>query len=190
MFLEQGKGVSCCNGDYNQYVVKEILSYKSDPERRRDMEFEVLFEDGSVVFLPYSKDLSDTVQFESYVRKEKPLMPLLYTGEAWKRVLKQSYVDIVGVELGDKCFVDLCAWDSDYFEFLLLPQGRYVVLCEYVRWEGGKRMKVIVYCHVFRTEFWWSSFSVYAYGMDFSLMHDMVLVDEALCQQYPAIDPN
>ena len=65
--------------DYNQYEVKEILSYKGDPEKRTTMEFVVEFMDGSIVSLPYSKDLSDTVQFEKYVRLQKPLTPLLYT---------------------------------------------------------------------------------------------------------------
>jgi hypothetical protein len=175
--------------DYNQYVVKEILSWEGDPELRSTMLFEVLFEDESVVKLPYSKDLSDTVQFEEFVRREKPLTPLLYTVQAWKRVLKESYQRVIGVDPGDTCYVDLRAWGYVYFRDLMLPGGfRYVVECLYVRWEGTKRRRIVLSCPLLCADhFAWDAFTVYAYGMCFVLSEDMILVDKKFCEEHPKI---
>ena len=150
--------------------------------------FDVLFEDGTVATIPYSKDLSDTVQFESYVRKEKPLTPLLYTLSNWKRVLCESYKEVLGVSPGDRCYVDLRAWGSDYYRLLSLPGGvKYVVECRYVRWEGKSRKRIVLSCKLFREEFAWGAFDVYAYGTCFEVAEGMVLVDSKFCKLYPAV---
>jgi hypothetical protein len=175
--------------DYNQFVVKKILSYSGDPEVRSTMQFVVEFEDGSVVSLPYVKDLFETVQFEEFVRQEKPLTPLLYTLVVWKRMLKESYNKVIGVQPGDCCFVDLRAWGSDYFQGLLLPAGfRYVVGCTYIRWEGKGRRRIVLRCLLLcKSDFAWDAFTVYAYGMQFVLTDIMVLVDKKFCEKYPAV---
>lgn len=152
------------------------------------MMFSVLFEDGTIATVPYTRDLSDTIQFESYVRKERPLTPLLYTLSDWKRVLRESYKDVLGVAPGDCCYVDLRAWGNDYFQLLALPGGvRYVVECRYIRWEGKGRRRIVLGCKLFRKEFAWGAFDVYAYGTCFQLTDGMVLVDLDFCKLYPAI---
>jgi hypothetical protein len=176
--------------DFNQFEVDKILSFKGDPEMRSSMEFKVQFADGSVSSLPYSKDLSDTVQFEKYVREQKCLLPLLYTKIVWERIKKESYQRVVGVSIGDICYVDLRAWGSGYFENLQLPvhDTKYVVLCRYIRWEGRNQRRIILECPLFGVdEFAWDSFTVYAYGTEMSILPGMVLVDKAFCRVYPQI---
>ena len=53
--------------DNDQYVIKEVLAYRGDPLTRTTMEFEVQFEAGSVVWLPWTKELFDTVPYEPSV---------------------------------------------------------------------------------------------------------------------------
>jgi hypothetical protein len=188
-FSSRAEAYAAAMVDYNQYEVEEILSYKGDPEKRTTMDFLVKFKDGSFVSLPYSKDLSDTVQFEEFVRAEKPLTPLLYTVKVWNRVRRESYQRVEGIQLGDICYVDLRAWGADYFESLKLPGGiiTYVVECRYMRYEDRAKRRVEVQCDIFKSEFFWDSFSVYAYGTVFNLTDDMMLVDQAFCENYPSI---
>jgi hypothetical protein len=87
--------------DFDQYEVDRIISHRGDPERRSTMEFEVIFQDGSIVWLPSSRDLSDTVQFEMYIRAHRPLTPLLYTLKVWTKMLKEDFQQVVGVSPGD-----------------------------------------------------------------------------------------
>ncbi len=80
--------------DYDQYQVRRVLAYKGDPDCRTTMSFQVEFEDGSVEWLPFSKDLSGTVQFEEFATKHRPLLPLKYTLEVWRRLQRESFRDV------------------------------------------------------------------------------------------------
>ena len=175
--------------DYHQYVIDKILEYKGDPELRTSLVFLVRFVDGSEVWLPFSKDLSEAVQFEEFVRLHRPLSPLLYTVEAWKRIRKESYRRVEGVEVGERCYVDLRAWGSAYFESLHLPEGGkvYVVECIYILFVGRNRAKVDLKCPLFGEVYTWDPFCVYAYGTEKVLTDSMVLVDKSFCRSYPSV---
>ena len=175
--------------DYNQFVIEAVKGYKGDPEKRMKMFFWVKFKDGDAEWLPYCRELADTVPFEDYVRKNKPLIPLLYTLETWNKMRKEEFRDVQGVEPGDLCYVDLRAWGADYFESLgILETGEtYVVLCEYKRWAGKTKKKIELKCDLFDQQFYWDSFCVYAYGGNKSLEQEMVLVDEEFCEKHPQI---
>jgi hypothetical protein len=137
-FASRGEAYEAALVDFHQYVIDRILKYKGDPELRTSMTFLVRFADGSEVWLPFSRDLSESAQFEDFVRAHRPLMPLLYTVEAWKRIRRETFREVEGVEVGDTCYVDLRAWGSGFFESLNLPdEGKIYVgmsLCAY----GGK----------------------------------------------------
>jgi hypothetical protein len=189
-FSTKAEAYEAAKVDYDQYEVDRIVSYRGDPEKRSTMEFEVLFQDGSVVWLPYSKDLSDTVQFENYVRANKPLTPLLYTLKIWEKMLKESFPKVIGVSPGDDCYVDLRAWGYGYFIALQLPviDKSYVVLCHYLRWNDARHKGIVVSSEIFASRFVWNSFCVYAYGMEKLFDADvMVLVDEEFCHRYPQV---
>ena len=138
--------------------------------------------------LPYSRDLSDTVQFEDFVRANRPLQPLLYTLEAWKRLRRESHCEVKEVEPGDRCYVDLRAWGSGYFLSLGLPSACvHVVQCEYLRWVGRGKRRILLRCDLFGQEFTWDAWCVYSYGSDKVLGEGMVLVDRAFCEANPLV---
>ena len=105
-FSEREEAYAAAMVDYNQYQVKRIRSYRGDPDLRTSMSFEVEFEDGSMEWLPFSKDLFDTVQFEDFVTKHRQLLPLKYKLEVWKRIQRESFRQVEGVSPGEVCFVD------------------------------------------------------------------------------------
>ena len=49
--------------DADQFVIRKIHYWRGNPEKRSEMFFSVEFDDGDKVLLPYSKDLSSSVQF-------------------------------------------------------------------------------------------------------------------------------
>ena len=65
--------------DCNQYVIRAITAYRGDPEVRTTTSFEVIFEDDTVVWLPYNPDLAASVPFEEYCRAHAPHFPLIFS---------------------------------------------------------------------------------------------------------------
>ena len=177
--------------DNDQYVIIEILNYKGDPERRSEMSFLVSFEDGDHVWIPFNQDLVTTEKFVVFCESKPELKPLLYTLGEWKRLKAEINAGgIQGVEPGMTCFVNLRAWGWDYFEQIGLPdtmERNYMVPCEYLKWTNSKKKKMDVRCDLFGQLFEWSAIDVDAYGRNLVLTDDMVLVNEALCQEHPKL---
>jgi hypothetical protein len=84
--------------DQDQHTVEAILAHRGDPLERTTMEFEVAFRDGSTVWLPWSKDIFDTMQYEDYCRARRPLHTLMYKSaqvkEEQKRREKEAITDV------------------------------------------------------------------------------------------------
>ena len=177
--------------DNDQFVIREIKAYKGDPELRSNMHFEVLFEDGDCVWIPYNQDLVSSEPFENFCRFHPELMPLLYTVAEWKK--QRSQINARGirdVRPGQKCYVDLRAWGWDYYESIGLPdmvRKTYVVLCKYVKWTNSKKTKIDVRCELFGQFFEWTSVDVQAYGLKMDLEDMMILVDEDFSRDYPKL---
>ena len=73
------EAVALAQRDTEQYLVDRILAYKGDPKVRTTMEFEVLFVDGSVVWLGYSQDIFLMEQFAAFCTSTPGLYFLQYT---------------------------------------------------------------------------------------------------------------
>jgi hypothetical protein len=52
--------------DTDQFEVDKILAYRGDPLKRTSVEFEVKYADGQVLWVPWSQDLFQTVQYEDF----------------------------------------------------------------------------------------------------------------------------
>ena len=97
--------------DDDQYVIKEIIDYKGDPDTRSFMHFLVLFEDDDEVWLQYNTDLALTSQFESYCKCNPELEPLTMSEKEWRaRNSDYNSRGMIGVAPGIECFVNLKAW--------------------------------------------------------------------------------
>ncbi len=94
--------------DKNQYLIKEIQSYRGDPMSRSSCTFLVWFKDNDLIWLPYSSDISNTVQFESFCNTRPELYTLLYSQlEAQKMIAALNQFPITEVNPGDSVYVDL-----------------------------------------------------------------------------------
>lgn len=175
--------------DDDQYVIKEIKTYRGDPSRRSLMSFLVLFDDGDEVWVNYKPDLVSSLPFEEFCRKTAELEPLLHTDREWRGIQSRlNAAGVVGIVPGNTCYVDLRAWGTDYFSSIGLPgDATYVVKCDYLKWTSSKRLKVDLRCTLFNQVFVWDATAVRLYGLQLDLPADCVLIDTAWCDRYPAI---
>ena len=133
--------------DYDQHVVLEILAYRGDPELRSSMTFEVRFADGDVRWLPYSKDLSETQQFEQFCISHPPISLLLFTTVVAARMRRDlNNRPITEVSPGDNVFVDIRSFGNPAFYVeLALPDPDhtcYAIVGIYGDWVSAQRKKI------------------------------------------------
>lgn len=184
--------------DYNQHVIDTILAYRGDPMTRTTMEFQVLFKDGSLVWLPYTRDLSDAVQFEAYCRSLPELMPLIYTVAVAKtRIQKINRTPIKAVAPGDVCFFDLRSYGATWYAGLQLPDPDhhlYLLSYKYIKFLNKQSTRIQVYCAIFDESFALDHFTVLAYGTRLSLDNmppdSYTLIDEQFCVAHPTVLPD
>ena len=112
------------------------------------MFFLVEFEGNDTLWINYNADLAASGPFETYCLGLPQLEPLLYTERAWRtRRASLNSAGVVGISIGDVCYVDLRAWGAGYYHSLELPFGyRHVVVCKYFKWTDRRQRKVDVFC--------------------------------------------
>jgi hypothetical protein len=183
--------------DQDQHVVEKFLAYRGDPLLRTSMEFLVKFAAGDEIWLPFSKDLFDTVPYEQFCRANPPLFPLIFTDRVARQEIGMiKRADITAVQPGDTVYVDLRYYGAGYYAALGLPNAdvlTYVVPWKYLTWTSKKHHKRIkAECRLF-AEVWnnLNNFFVYCYGSCKQLDVDaMILLDEAFCVQHPTVLPS
>lgn len=185
--------------DNNQYVISEFKAYRGDPKTRTQMEFEVLFEDGSLVWLPWSKDLFNTVQYEAYCRSRPELYPLIYDAKiAGKRVKELNASPITEVKPGDSVLVDIRSYGAGWYDSLSLEDkhhSNYLVEYRYVKWKSNRHLKIEAICPLFAETFVVDHAFVKFYGSwsedDWvSSGLNMKVIDDDLIALVPELLPN
>jgi len=179
--------------DADQHVVRKILRWKGDPMKRTTMSFKVEFEDDDVLWLPYSKDLDDSVQYGTFVEENPVLFPLRYKADkSSKEVTAVRKKAITSVQPDDVVYVELrCAFGLDWYDTLSIPNKYdtlYVVSVQYTRWRNHTHKfiqpKVLVLDEIMAD---WDNYDVFSFGSNRILSDDMHLIDEAFVVQYPEI---
>jgi len=179
--------------DADQHVVRRILRWKGDPMKRTYMEFKVEFEDGDIIWLPYSKDLDESIQFGSYIESTPMLFPLRFKASMVARQIASIRREpITLVKPNDVVYVELrCAFGLDWYSTLDIANqydAIYVVAVQYIKWRDKSHKfiqpKVLVLDEVMRD---WDNYDVYSFGQNREFSSDMTLVDEAFVVRYPDI---
>ncbi len=179
--------------DNDQYEVDSIVAYRGDPETRTTMEFLVKYKDGDEVWMPYSKDISDTEQFESFCRSNKQLFYLLYNLKEAKRIASNiKSQDITLIQPGDTVYVDVRCYGEAWYKSLDLPNKytqQYVVVYKYTEWYSTRtRKKIIAVCDVFNETWTLDNLFVYSYGHTKAFDPlGMVLVTPTLLKDHPKL---
>ena len=181
--------------DFDQYTIRKITAYRGEPTTRTTMEFEIEFEDNSIVWLPWTPEISETIQFEEFCRSKPPLNILLYSAvEATKFISKLNKTMITTVKPGDIVFVDLRSFGATWYQNLGLQDPdhiTYVVEATYMNWLNKNKTKINMKYIIFEETYATTNSFVLFYGStkDFNPT-SMRLVDAQLVWQFPSLLPD
>ena len=192
----EAEGYKAALLDADQHVIRRILRWKGDPMKRTTMEFKVEFEDGDIIWLTYSKDLDESVQYGNYIDAHPYLYPLRFkANHASKQVASIRKLAITAVQPDDLVYVELrCAFGLEWYDTLSIPDKYdviYVVVVQYIKWRDRHHKfiqpKVLVLDEVMRD---WDNYDVVSFGSSKNLTDDMYVIDETFVVQHPEIiDP-
>ena len=192
----EAEGYKAALLDADQHVIRRILRWKGDPMKRTTMEFKVEFEDGDIIWLTYSKDLDESVQYDNYIDAHPYLYPLRFkANHASKQVASIRKLAITAVQPDDLVYVELrCAFGLEWYDTLSIPDKYdviYVVVVQYIKWRDRHHKfiqpKVLVLDEVMRD---WDNYDVVSFGSSKNLTDDMYVIDETFVVQHPEIiDP-
>jgi hypothetical protein len=181
--------------DNDQFEIKRFVAYRGNPLVRTTIEFEVLFEDDSLVWLPWSKDLFDTVQYEEYCRSRPELVPLVYDAKKaaeWVRSINKS--PITEVAPGDTVYVNLRSYGATWYAQLPLPDlfhVDYVVPYVYRHFSNKQKTKITAECTLFKERFVVDHNFVRRYGsmkrIDKDADTTIKIIDEGMLKEYPEL---
>ena len=180
--------------DNDQFVIDRLTAFRGDPLTRTTMEFEVIFADGSIVWLPWSQDLFQTIQYEDFCRSNPSLSPLLYTLQQSKREIQLlNNSPITSVNPGVTVFVDLRSYGASWYAGLNLPNPfhtQYVLESFYLEWCNRNHTKIKLKINIFDEVFKYDHFNVRSYGSQRNFDPSrMVLIDRQFVLQYPQVLP-
>jgi hypothetical protein len=155
--------------DFNQYEIERIISYAGDPLIRSKVDFEVVFKDGSVIWLPYSHDLSNTLPFEEFCRSRLELRLLLISAALAQTTLSQwRKSPITSVKPGDHCWVLLRSYGPAWYLTLPLPDVLhidYYIEHQYSSWINTKHTKIKLICPLFNETYPVDNSFIELYGL-------------------------
>ena len=185
--------------DQDQYVISKIIAYRGEPMQRTNMKFEIEWDNGEITWRTWDRDLFDSQPYETYVRSKPELFPLLYNESiAKKEIATLNKTPITLVQPGDIVYVDIRCYSATWYANLPLPDKDHVTyLVEYVykKWIGNKKLKLSVYCPVFKETFTVDHRFVKQYGHYKSFnpnnpASNECYVDDNFIQQYPELLPS
>jgi hypothetical protein len=179
--------------DNNQSVMRKFLAYKGNPKKRSEMDFEVLFEDGEILWLPYSQDIFKTIVYEQFCEQTPGLRNLLYLANTVPQIISErNATPIVEVQPGDIVFVDIRIYGEDWYLQIGLPDHfhkLYVVEWHYFAWVNKSRLKIKTRCPIMGTNYVMDHNLVILWGRTKVFNENsMVLISEEYMEKYPILN--
>ena len=182
--------------DKDQFVIKNIMGHRGDPLLRSTMSFHIEFADGTQIWLPWSRDLFESIPYEEYCRRSPELHVLVYTvNEARKMQTRIKRSPITEIQPGESVYVDLRSFGPIWYDTLPIPDKytrKYVVLFTYTAWPSPNHLTISATCPIFNETFpRLDHFFVHCYGTIKAFNSaNMILIDTDFVRQYPCVLPS
>ena len=180
--------------DQDQYEIDKFLAYRGDPHTRSTMQFLIRFKDATEVWIPWSEDIFNTVQYEEYCRSKPELFQLVFRHNIAKlQISELNKTPIDPAWIGQVVFVDIRSYGATWYEELNLPDKdlkTYVVPFVYEKLER-RNSRIVAFCELFNERFLVDHLFVKEYGSNSVFDKQLMkLIDTAMLIEFPAIAPN
>jgi hypothetical protein len=176
--------------DTDQFEVDRILAYKGNPEARTTLEFLVRFMDGDQTWLPYSQDIFQMQQYETFCVETPGLYFLKYSfSVAQSRTKDVNRMPITTLGPGHSIFVDNRTFGQEWYQAEELPDMFtiwYVDKWTITSWKK-KPFKLFAYSDVFNAHYILNHEGVMKWDRWFALEDHMMEITLELLQQYPLL---
>jgi hypothetical protein len=176
--------------DADQFQVDSILAYKGNPMLRTSMEFLVRFSDKQEIWIPWSEDLFDTVQYEEFVRLIPPLFPLLLrVRETNKEITRLNKSPIVEIEPGNSALIDIRCYGDSWYDALPIPDkhlNTYVVKHTFGKLSSNAT-KIDVTCAPLNRSFTADHLFVKQYCLGARSRNNLVEIDAKFITEHPSL---
>ena len=176
--------------DTDQFEVDSILAYRGDPEIRTTMEFLIRFMDGDQTWLPYSQDIFQMQQFETFCVETPGLYFLQYSfSVARSRIKDINLQPITMLGPGHSIYVDIRTFGELWYQTVGLPDmftTHYVDKWTITGWKK-EPLKLFGYSDVFNAHYILNHEGVMKWGRWFVLEANMIEVTPELLDQYPLL---
>jgi hypothetical protein len=156
------------------------------------MFFEAEFFDGSRVWLPFSRDLYQTEQYELFIDRTPELLLYKYTVDVARVITAEiNAAPITAVDVGVRVFVSLRQYGSVWFEELAFEDFEYklyVLPMEYTEWVGNQHRKIRIECELL--EDIWTVNHLWVKQFGSLTVFDpakMILIDEQFILNHPEV---
>jgi hypothetical protein len=189
---DEAKKLAQLDGD--QFVIRKIHQWKGDPDTRTTLSFKVEFEDGDVVWLPFSKDLDGSIPFGDYIMETPMMLPLRHRALDYNKYKKEVKGKALDITIGSYFYMDIRYYTVAWYDQLDIPDKYdkiHVVQCNYESFKGKKgdlvMVRVLVFDELLRP---WDYLYTKTYGgYKDKFLDNMVLVDTEFVKKYPRVAP-
>jgi hypothetical protein len=183
--------------DKDQHQISVVSHMEGNVFVRKSLLFNVIFEDGDAIMLPYAPDISETEQFVAFINSKPYLYPLRFTSAALtaeKKRLNAQPLD-QRLTLGSTVYLHLRYFDGvrlSWYDRLGLDKGvEYLVKVRVRDFVNDRRTKMNVVCEYFdNREIMLTPFLVYMYilyNTDLQQQVDYVVIDDSQDEQMHAL---
>ena len=195
---EDARHIALLDGD--QHELESIIGYIGDPAKRLAMQFLARFKDGDEVWLPWSKDITDTTAFEDFCRTT-PGLQLLVMTQADETKRKQSWHTDIDDNIwypGRQVYCDLRTYGYGWYNSLSLPNLHttiYLVPFTVGQFCGSARRakkKVRLSCPLFNEVFTVDNVYLQLHtltALPVGTTMSQIVIDRELCVRYRDILP-
>jgi hypothetical protein len=132
--------------DADQYLIDKFISYKGDPLVRTSIQFYILFADGCYHWKVWSKDLFDTIQYETYCRSLPQLAPLITLLKGSLILMKDiNATPITSIGPQTSVYMDIRAFGAGWYDNMNFPDAystSYVVRLTYTAWHNSSHTRI------------------------------------------------
>ena len=177
--------------DYQQFIITAITAYRGDPTTRSKMEFLITYEDGTISWKSWDRDLFKSMPYEDYCRSVPQLFPMIFNVEMARQQIKDiNSTPIQAVRPGLIGYMDLRWYSFDWYATLGLPNEDttiYVLQYQYGQWVGNAEKKIRLKFDITGEEHIFSHYTTREWGSYTTLVPPMVLCDRAFIRDYPQI---